>query len=91
MDAKIQCKGEAIDKPDFGKIFQEMAEKRNLSDPVKQRIASQADWSCLDVIKMNEKLFDTPTTESLKFNQNHKAYDKKSIKEILDYQKKKQA
>ena len=91
MDTKIQCKGEVIHKPDFGKIFQEMAEKRNLSDSVKQRIANQKDWNSLDVIKMNEKLFDKPTTESLKFNQNHKAYDKKSIKEILDYQKKKQA
>jgi|SRR5690554_4792612 len=88
MDAKIQCKGEVINKPDFGKIFREMAKRKNLPESEQKRIAEQKEWNSLDVIETNEKLFAKHNKESLKFNQNHKAYDRKSIREILDYQKK---
>lgn len=90
MDTKIQCKGEVIHKPDFGKIFQEIAEKKNLPKAEQDRIAEQKEWGSLEVIKTNEELFVKRNKENLKFNQQHKAYDKSSIRKLLDYQKRNQ-
>lgn len=86
MDTEIQSK-KIISRPDFGKIFQDMAQRKNLSDSKVKEISSQKEWNSLDVIKMNEKIFGKASIGSLSFNQKHKAYDKSSIIEILNYQK----
>jgi|SRR5690554_4799893 len=86
MDAEIQNKRE-VSKPDFGRIFKEIAEKNNLCDTKIEAISRRKEWNSLDVIKMNEKIFGRASIGSLSFNQKHKAYDKSSIIEILNYQK----
>jgi len=86
MDTEIQNKRE-MSKPDFRKIFHEMAQKNNLSDSKLKEILSQKEWNSLDVIKMNEKLFGKVSLSDLSFNQSHRAYDESSIMEILNYQK----
>lgn len=84
----MQEKEKVISKPDFGKIFWDMAQKKNLSDKQKQQIVGKKNWRSLDVVKMSEKLFGGVSKESLSFNQSHRAYDEKSIKYIVNYQKK---
>jgi|SRR5690606_9923997 len=87
MDTKIQ-KRIIVNKPDFGRIFCEIAQKNNFSESKINEMSAQKKWNSLDVIKMNEKLFGNTAINNLNFNQNHRAYDEESIKEILNYQKK---
>lgn len=87
MDKKIPGKNDIGDRPDFGKIFREMAKRKNLPESEQKRIAEQKEWNSLDVIETNEKLFARRNKENLKFNQQHRAYDESSIKKLLEYQK----
>lgn len=76
------------EKPDFCRIFQEITQKNERSEMLIEHIENIKEWNSLTVIKMNEKVFAEPGRENLKCNQKHKAYDKYSIKEILNYQEK---
>src|SRR5690606_26634771 len=87
MDKKIPGKNDIGDRPDFGKIFREMAERKKLPELERKRIAEQKEWNSLEVIKTNEELFAKRSKENLKFNQQHRAYDESSIKKLLEYQK----
>lgn len=86
MDTEVQSK-KTISRPDFGKIFQDMAQRKNLSDSKVKEISSQKEWNSLDVIKMNDALFGDASIKNIGFNQKRKAYDKNSVKEMLNYQK----
>ncbi len=88
MDSKIPDREKIENKPDFGKIFREMAEKKNIPKNQQERIAEQKGWNSLDVIEINEELFAKDNKENIKFNQKHRAYDESSIKELLEYQQK---
>lgn len=88
MDSKVSDREKIENKPDFGKIFREMAKRKNLPKSEQKRIAEQKEWNSLDVIETNEKLFARRNKENLKFNQQHRAYDESSIKELLEYQQK---
>lgn len=87
MDKKIPNRKKIENKPNFGKIFQEMAAKKSISESDLKKIYSKKNWSSLDVIETNEKIFAKHNKENLKFNQQHKAYDESSIKKLLKYQK----
>lgn len=76
------------EKPDFCRIFQEIAQKNERSEMLIEHIENINEWNSLIVIKMNEKVVAEPGSENLKCNQKHKAYDEHSIKEILNYQEK---
>jgi len=88
MDAQIQPE---INKgPDFQKIYSEIIERYY---PEKEEeckfYLNRTDWSSLDVITVNNILFSQKSSrEILEFNQKHRAYDEKTIKKILQYQKK---
>jgi len=88
MDSKVSDREEIETQPDFGKIFREMAEKKNILKNQQGCIAEQKEWNSLDVIKINEELFAKDNKENLRFNQKHRAYDESSIKELLEYQQK---
>jgi|SRR5690606_20077126 len=88
MDTKIQLTNSEYTKPDFGRIFRELAAKENISAEQQKQLFSRKEWNNLDVIQANEQLFRRQSKENLAFNQKHKAYDEESIKEILEYQRK---
>jgi|SRR5690606_483767 len=74
-------------KPDFGRIFQEIAQKKEHSESLIGHIAGIKEWNSLNVIKTSEKVVEKPDGENLKLNRTHRAYDEQSVKEILKYQK----
>lgn len=86
MDKKIPTE-KLTHKPDFAKIFKEMAQKNEISVLKYQRILEQKNWDSLDVIEANDLLFTSQTKENIKFNKRHKAYDENSIKRLLEYQR----
>jgi len=88
MDAQIQPE---INKgPDFQKIYGEIIE---LFHPEKKEVCqfylNRSNWSSMDVITVNNIIFGQKSSkESFAFNQKHRAYDEKTILQILQYQKK---
>lgn len=87
MAAQIQS--EIIKGPDFQKIYSEIIK---IYYPEKEKECSfylnRSLWSSLDVITVNNILFSQKSSkEVLEFNQKHRAYDEKTIKKILKYQK----
>lgn len=87
MDTQIQPR---INKgPDFQKIYSEIIK---LYYPEKEKecefYINRTEWSSLDVITVNNILFAQKSSKDvLAFNQKHRAYDEKTIKKILQYQK----
>jgi len=74
-------------KPDFGRIFREIAQKKKHSESVIGHIVNIEEWNSLNVIKVSEKIGEKPRGKNLKLNRKHRAYDEQSVKEILNYQK----
>ncbi|WP_440698721.1 helix-turn-helix domain-containing protein [Chryseobacterium sp. 22458] len=79
---------EQLNKPDYIKIFNDIIElkfpqKKNLDFPLLQKDS----LSALEVIKMNKMIFGTSGNNE-NINQKHRCYDEKTIKDILEYQKK---
>lgn len=74
---------------DYKRIFRDIIE---IKHPEKreecQGILSKKELSTMDIIKLNQRIFDVKTKENYSFNQRHRSYSKGSILEILDYQKK---
>lgn len=76
-------------RPNYKKIYTDML---LIKYPDKidgcNNLLSKDELSFLDVIKLNNIIFDSQTKEQMKITQNHRSYDEKSIFEILDFQKK---
>ena len=88
MDTKVQLRNSEQNKPDYERIFRELAEKGNIPAEQHKQLFSRKSWSNLDVIQVNEQLFgNKKNNESIAFNQKHKAYDEESIIRILAYQR----
>lgn len=51
-------------------------------------ILNKTTISSLDIITLNNIIFENKDVETEIFNQKHKSYDENTIKEILEYQKK---
>jgi hypothetical protein len=75
--------------PDYKKIFRDIIKIKYPEKQIEcQNILSKKELSAMDVINLNQKIFEIKTNESYTFNQRHRSYNKKSILEILEYQKK---
>lgn len=75
--------------PDYKKIytdiiFRKFPEKYRLCDFILQKEI----LSVLDVIKLNQLIFDFEDQQVIQFNQKQRSYDKASILEILEFQEK---
>jgi hypothetical protein len=78
-------------EPDYKRIYTDLVNEKY---PEKKSehisLLSKEKLSVLDVITLNKILFtnDGEDKETSDFNQNHRAYDRQAILQILDYQKK---
>lgn len=84
MDREIQKVG-----PDYKRIYTDIL---NSKYPEKTEeckfFLSKSYLSALDIIELNKKVFGIDDRSTVVFNQKHRSYDRSSILEILDYQKK---
>ena len=75
--------------PNYKKIYEDIL---RLQHPTKkeecEKILSKTAFSVKDVININNIIFPKATQETQFANQRHRSYDKTSIIEILNYQKK---
>lgn len=75
--------------PDYKRIYMDIIKKKH---PQKlelcQSILKKKELKILDVIKLDELIFNRPNKEEHVFNQKHRFYDKSTVLEILDFQKK---
>lgn len=75
--------------PDYKKIYTDIIRMKH---PEKlgacHSILKKEYLTALDVIKLNQIIFDFKNVETEQFNQSHKSYDKLTIMEILEFQKK---
>ncbi|AZA49831.1 helix-turn-helix domain-containing protein [Chryseobacterium carnipullorum] len=75
--------------PDYKRIYTDIInknhpEKRELC----QKILEKSELSILDILKLNALIFTNAGRETLKSNQQLRSYDKSTICEILEYQRK---
>lgn len=75
--------------PDYKKIFRDIIEIKYPDKEKKCRsLLSKKELSTLDIIQLNQEIFETKDKETIAFNQAHRSYHPKAIMEILDYQRK---
>ncbi|MBL3547901.1 MULTISPECIES: transposase [Chryseobacterium] len=73
-----------IKEPDYKRIYSDLIKKKlPYKEEYCRKILSKSKLEILDVIHLNKILFG-----SHQANQKYKAYDEKTIREILTYQKK---
>lgn len=76
-------------KPDYKKIYTDLLDiKKPEKKPYCMHILRKAEISSIDVINLHKIIFGNQACKNSDNNQKHKAYDQKTICEILDYQKK---
>ncbi|MFP3591471.1 helix-turn-helix domain-containing protein [Chryseobacterium sp. SIMBA_038] len=78
-------------EPDYKRIYTDLVNAKYANKKeVSASILSKKKLSVLDVITLNKILFNNEIKdkETSDFDQNHRAYDRQAIFEILDYQKK---
>ncbi|SDR05985.1 hypothetical protein SAMN05421664_3340 [Chryseobacterium soldanellicola] len=75
--------------PNYKRIFEDIID---LKYPQKKetcsKILSKNDLSFLDIIKLNNMIFDQPNSSGDKINQQYRSYNTDAILEILEYQQK---
>ncbi|PVV61254.1 transposase [Chryseobacterium sp. HMWF035] len=73
--------------PDYKRLYIDIITKKY---PEKKKdclfLLCKKELSSLDVIRLNDKLFENYVSDKDKINNSHRSYDKSSIFEILDYQ-----
>lgn len=73
--------------PNYKRLYIDMITKKY---PEKKKdclfLLSKRKLSALDIIHLNNKLFENYMVDEDKTNKRHRSYDKNSIFEILDYQ-----
>lgn len=75
--------------PDYKRIFNDMIQmKYPEKEKECQNILNKKELSSLDILNLNEKIFGTEDRETQIFNQSHRSYDKETVIEILELQKK---
>lgn len=87
----IKLKTMEKSEPDYKRIYTDLInEKYPERKEEYSSILSKEKLSVLEVITLNKLLFnhEGEDRETSGFNQNHRAYDKEAILQILDYQKK---
>ncbi len=72
----------------YKKIFTEIIKKKFPEKAIDLKdFLNKNNFSRLDVIELNERIFGKNQKESFRINQKFKAYEKSDILEILHYQK----
>ncbi|CAD0224617.1 helix-turn-helix domain-containing protein [Chryseobacterium sp. JV274] len=75
--------------PNYRQIYIDLI---NIKFPEKMEkclpLLNKADLSEIDIIELNNMIFERADKEIEKFNQRHRSYSLPSIQKILDYQKK---
>lgn len=85
MDRQVQKINAA---PNYHKIYSDIIQlKYPEKEKYCQSILSKKELSALEVIMINDIIFSKYKKENLVFNQMHRAYNKQTILEILNYQK----
>lgn len=75
-------------KPNYDKIYKSIIIKLGLYGKKEiTYLLNKKDKSVLDILKLNELLFGIQTKEAKKLNHKYRAYDEKTVRYILDYQK----
>lgn len=75
--------------PDYKKIYTDMIEiKYPEKKEMGKQLLSKTDLSTLDIIQINKILFNNNSAENSRFNQRLRSYNKSTIIQILEYQKK---
>ncbi len=75
-------------KPNYDKIYTNIIQELGRYEGNKITcLLNKKDKNALDVIKLNELLFEPQTKNANKCNHRHRAYDIDAISEILKYQK----
>lgn len=78
-----------MNNPDYKKIFKDIIQYQY---PQKAKacesILNKESLTGIDVITLNNLIFEPRSQETVVFNQKHHFYDKQSIMQILEYQKK---
>jgi len=79
----------AVIAPDFRKIYTEIIERYHPhTRKCCEEYLRKETWTSMDVMTVNHLIYGNPKKEDLLFNQNHRSYDRATIMEILEYQKK---
>lgn len=76
--------------PDYKRIYSDLIEEKFPDKKECRVILNKEKLSELDIIKLNMILFNDNNKETAVFNQMHRSYNKKTILEILQYQRKNQ-
>ena len=76
-------------RPDYKKIFKDIIIKKcpDRKDEFKYYLQKEQ-FSIMDVISLNSKIFKLNDKKTLDFNQKHRSYDEPTILKMLSYQKK---
>ncbi len=87
MDKQIQRK--SINHPDYQRIYSDIIQlKYPEKKQVCQSILEKKQLLALDILKLNQLIFEKIDKETEVFNQKHRSYSKSDIFHILDFQKK---
>ena len=75
--------------PDYKLIFTDILDKKFPHKKEKcQILLKKKNLSAMDIIELNNNIFNTPKGEKQSENQKYRSYSKSDILKILDYQKK---
>lgn len=75
--------------PNYKQIYSDIINRKHPhKKDVCKDILMKNEISMLDVIKLNNLIFEAGDKETITFNQQHRSYDENTIIEILDYQSK---
>ncbi|TDS63613.1 helix-turn-helix domain-containing protein [Myroides indicus] len=73
--------------PNYKKIYTDLLNSRHPDKKYKcESILSKKELNFIDVIQLNEIIFEKKSKEVLEMNQKYRSYDKNTIVEILKYQ-----
>lgn len=75
--------------PDYKKIYEDIiAQKHPEKAKSCNAILKKERLTMLDVIALNNIIFETADQDTIIFNQKHRSYNEQTIMDILDYQRK---
>ena len=76
-------------RPNYKKIFEDIVEKK-CPERLQEfnHYFSKENFTIMDVIEINDKIFGLTDKDTMIFNQKHKSYDQETILQILAYQQK---
>lgn len=76
-------------QPNYKKIYSDIIRKKYPDKEILcESILKKAMLSSLDVIRLNDLLFETKDKQTLTFNQKHRSYSRIDILNLLSYQRK---